>query len=182
MLDDRLKGNLLETHTRMQISGQLLSPQQLDHCYSEFRSRFAPNVLCQLDGERLLNTMHAHGSNESLVYWLEFKIAEVNSARFGSIAGGSALKFGIYRRKDSGVWMTGSPQKQRQIDIDEAIATARRHRDQLIRGAEILSQLQSQATDGDYEYLQNALDDAAPDVSRAAWGHKYFSLLFPDKL
>ena len=26
------------------------------------------------------------------------------------------------------------------------------------------------------------MDELAPDVSRLAWGHKYFSLLFPDKL
>ena len=182
MLEERLKNKLLETHMRMRVSGQLLSPSQLDHCYAEFRSRFAPDVLRQLDGERLLNTMHAHGSKESLVYWLEFKIAGVGSARFGSIAGGSALKFGIYRRKDTGEWMTGSPQKQRQIDIDEAVMIARRHRDQLIRGAEVFSQLPNHATDGDYEYLQKKLDDEAPNISRVAWGHKYFSLLFPNKL
>ena len=26
------------------------------------------------------------------------------------------------------------------------------------------------------------MDELAPDVSRLAWGHKYFSLLFPNKL
>ena len=26
------------------------------------------------------------------------------------------------------------------------------------------------------------MDQHAPDVSNTAWGHKYFSLLFPDKL
>ena len=30
--------------------------------------------------------------------------------------------------------------------------------------------------------LQNKLDEVAPDVCRLAWGHKYVSLLFPDKL
>ena len=182
MLDEKLKSNLIETHMRMEESGQLLSPQQLEHCYSAFRSRFGPNELRQLDGERLLNTMHAHGNYDSLVYWLEFKIAGENSARFGSIAGGSALKFRIYRRKDTGVWTTGSSRKQRALDIGEAIAIARRHRDQLIAGADILSQLPSQGSDGDYANLQQALEDVAPDVCGVSWGHKYLSLLFPDKL
>ena len=30
---------------------------------------------------------------------------------FGSIAGGSAYKFGLFQKKDTGEWMTGSPQK-----------------------------------------------------------------------
>ena len=30
--------------------------------------------------------------------------------------------------------------------------------------------------------LQKKLDEVAPDVCRLAWGHKYVSLLFPDKL
>jgi len=42
--------------------------------------------------------MHDHGNRDSLVYWLEFKDDEEFPASFGSIAGGSALKFGIYRR------------------------------------------------------------------------------------
>src|SRR5690606_8849334 len=36
--------------------------------------------------------------------------------------------------------------------------------------------------DDDYAQLQDQMDELAPDVSRLAWGHKYFSLLFPDKL
>jgi 5-methylcytosine-specific restriction enzyme B len=51
--------------------------------------------------------MHAHGNRDSLVIWLEFKNDEEFPAIFGSIAGGSALKFGIYRSKETGAWMTG---------------------------------------------------------------------------
>jgi len=57
-----------------------------------------------------LETIHAHGNKESLVYWLEFKNDEEMPAIFGGIGGGSALKFKIYRSKETGDWKTGSPQ------------------------------------------------------------------------
>ena len=182
MLDDRLKKNLRETHGRMLESGDLLSSRRLEECYSLFRTRFGPDVLRRLDGEHLLDTMHGHGSKDSLVYWLEFKDDEELPAKFGSIAGGSALKFKIYRRNDTGVWMTGSPTKQRELSLGDAIVIARRHRDQIIAGTETLSRLTDQATDAEYDYLQREMDNRAPDLSRTAWGHKYFSLLFPNKL
>lgn len=181
MLDDRLKENLRKAHGRMLEAGELLSSQRLEECYSLFRNRFGPDVLRQLNGEQLLDTMYAHGK-DSLVYWLEFKDDEELPAQFGSIAGGSALKFGIYRRKSTGVWMTGSSQKQQKLSVGDAIAIALRDRDQIVAGAEILSGLTGQATKEEYSFLQQEMDSKAPDVSRTTWGHKYFSLLFPEKI
>ena len=181
MLDDRLKEKLLEAYARMQTAGELLPSRRLDECYSLFRTRFGPDALRQLDGEQLLDTMHTHGK-DSLVYWLEFKNDEDFSGNFGSIAGGSALKFGIYRKKETGIWMTGSPQKQEELGVIDAIAIARRHRDQLVAGSEILAKLPYLAADEEYSSLQNEMDGRAPNISNTGWGHKYFSLLFPDKL
>ncbi len=59
---------------------------------------------------------------------------------------------------------------------------ARKHRDQLLRGAELLDKLPAEAGEADYAELQSGMDRIAPDVSNSAWGHKYFSLLFPEKL
>jgi len=71
--------------------------------------------------------MHNHGNTDSLVYWLEYKNdEELPGPKFGRIGGGSALKFGIYKRKDTGAWMTGSPKKQRELSIDEAVEIAKR--------------------------------------------------------
>src|SRR3954469_14718600 len=95
MLDDRIRSRILDDHKKLTADGKLLSRSQLDACYRTFRSRFGPDVLAGLDGEQLLETMHAHGNRDSLVYWLEFKNDEEFPAKFGSIAGGSALKFGM---------------------------------------------------------------------------------------
>ena len=134
-----------------------------------------------LDGERLLNVLHTT-DKDSLVYWLEWKNDEEFPAKFGSIAGGSALKYGIYRRKDTGAWMTGHPRGQRELSVDDAIAVARGHRDEMVDGAEALSGLADGATDEEYADFQRTMDRVAPKVSNTAWGHKYFSLLFPEKI
>src|SRR4051794_37870626 len=76
---------------------KLPTQEQLAIYYAEFRRRFGPDTLQNLDGEALLSSMHDHSDSESLVYWLEFKDDAEFPAWFGSIAGGSALKFGIYR-------------------------------------------------------------------------------------
>ena len=70
----------------------------------------------------------------------------------------------------------------KDLTVEEAVAIARKHRDQLLKGVELLKQLPSNGTDDDYKGLQERLDREAPDVGNLAWGHKYFSLLFPDKL
>lgn len=87
--------------------GTLRSRSDLERCYATFRSRFGPEILKGLDGEALLDFVHNHGNTASLVYWLEFKNDDEMPAIFGSIAGGSALKFGVYKRKETGAWMTG---------------------------------------------------------------------------
>ena len=149
MLDHRLTRNLREAHARMLADRELLSVQRLRECYSLFRSRFGPDVLRRLDGEHLLNVLHTT-DRDNLVYWLEFKNDEEFPAKFGSIAGGSALKYGIYKRKHTDIWMTGSPRRQEELSVGDAIAIARRHRDEMVEGAEVLSRLSDEATDEEY--------------------------------
>src|SRR5690606_20100624 len=108
--------------------------------------------------------------------------AEFPTRQFGSISGGNALKFGLYKSKDSGEWMTGPSANQTTLPIPEAIAIARKHRDQLVAAVAVLQDLPAGAADQAYLALQNKLDKVAPDVCRLAWGHKYVSLLFPEKL
>ncbi len=147
-LDERIIPELRERYKSLVNGGNLLSREQLAGYYSTFRSKFGPDKLKNLDSEALLETMHSHGNRDSLVYWLEFKDdAEFPSSRFGSIAGGSAFKFGLFRRRETGAWTTGSPTNPVELTAEQAVDIARRHRDQLIRGVELLGHRSSnQAT------------------------------------
>jgi 5-methylcytosine-specific restriction protein B len=107
ILDERIRRELIDLKQSLESDGKLLSDDQLARYYDTFRSRFGPDKLSNLDGEALLETMHSHGNKDSLVYWLEFKDDEEFPGRFGSIAGGSAFKFGLFRKKETGKWTTG---------------------------------------------------------------------------
>ncbi len=182
-LDPRIQQSLQTVHDSLLKRGELIIKDRLSELYSLFRERFGPECLKSLDGEELLNTMHAHGGRDSLVYWLEFKSDDEFATRqFGSISGGNALKFGLYKSKDSGEWMTGHPTNQTILSKDDAIATAKKHRIQLLAAVAAMEALPAGADDQAYLALQNQLDEVAPDVCRRSWGHKYLSLLFPDKL
>ncbi len=185
LLSEAQRKQIIDRYQKLLSEGTIPTPQKLEEQYAAFAARFGPSVLAGLDGKKLLSIMHDHGNHDSLVYWIEFKNDdEFDTKRFGSIAGGSALKFRIFRRKETGNWQKGSEQgnKPEDISVEEAIEIARSHRDQLIRGVKLLEDLPANASDEQYAELQDQLDEQAPDVSRLAWGHKYFSLLFPDKL
>ncbi len=111
---------------RMETEGKLHSRTRLKEFYNTFHLRFGPSVPSSLDGEALLSTMHLHGNRESLVYWLEFKDDDELPGIFGSIAGGSALKFGIFRHKDTGEWH--GREYPVPISVDDATVKARQHR------------------------------------------------------
>lgn len=182
-LDHRVVEGVRQACERLRESGELMSKESLNQYYETFRDRFGPERLKSLDGVELLETVHDHSNHDSLAYWVEFKNDdEFPTTRFGSIAGGSALKLIIYRRKETGEWTTGSPTKQRTISTDEAIEYAKKHRDQFVRGAEVLANLSKSASEQDYRVLEQEMENVAPDVSPLAWGHKYFHLMFPDRL
>ncbi len=182
-LDERVVSRIHQAQQELESGGNLPSRAELDGYRRNFRERFGPDRLAQLDGAALLETMHAHGNKDSLVYWLEFKDDdEFRNRLFGGIGGGTALKFGLFTRKETGVWVTGSPQNQKEISVEEAIHIARRHRDQLLRGIQTIESLPAMADEARYAVLQQDMQDGAPDVAESAWGHKYFHLLFPEKL
>jgi 5-methylcytosine-specific restriction enzyme B len=181
-LDPRVEKNLRAAYEARALRGEILSAEQLLESYAVFRSRFGPDKLKSIDGVDLLNLMHSHGNKDSLVYWLEFKNdEEFPGVRLGSIAGGSAHKFGLFRRKGSNQWVTGSPRDEKNISEADAINLARKHRDQLLAGVKLLSESSDSAEDDVYLSLQQNLEVQAPDICGVAWAHKYWSLLFPDK-
>lgn len=176
MLEPVLRDRILQRRDDLSERGALLNAEQLSACYATFREQFGPERLQALSGERLLTAMHAHGSQDSLVYWLEFKNDEALPAAFGSIGGGSALKFGIYRSLETGEWRTGSSRNQRTLSVLEAIAVAERHRDELVAvGVVILttaSLIDASSSDGSHngEDSSGASHDHAADQPSRSGG------------
>ena len=181
-VSEELLKELGDIYERLRNQGLLIPQDQLDSYHGTFRAHFAPERLAELDGEALLDKMHNQSNRDSLVYWLEFKNDEEFPSGFGSIGGGSALKFGIFRRRETGEWVTGSPTQQRALSTEEAILYVRKYRDQLIAGSQLLEKLPQNTTDEGYQLLQNEIDEVAPDIGNTSWVHKYFGLLYPDKL
>jgi 5-methylcytosine-specific restriction protein B len=99
-----------------------------------------------------------------------------------TITSSSAYKFGLFRKRETGKWVSDAPQNEQELTHEQAIKKAVQHRDQLLKGLDLLDKFPSNGTDEEYEHLQEAMDRDAPDVSNLAWGHKYFYLMFPDKL
>jgi 5-methylcytosine-specific restriction enzyme B len=184
LIHPKLADELNSLAESLAAEGSLLSRKKLQGFYDTFRREFGPEVLRSLDGQELLERMHAHGGQDSLVYWLEFKDDAEFPAVFGSIAGGSALKFGVYRRKETGTWAVAGPSGNapKDIGLAEAIEIARRHRDQLLAACDALSSMRPGADDQAYLELQRQLQSVAPDVQDTAWGHKYLSLIYHEIL
>lgn len=181
-LDALIAAEIRATLDTLAAEGKLPSQADLDRYRATFRARFGPEALLRLDGTALLESMHDSGNTGSLVYWLEFKSDAELPPIFGSIAGGSALKFGLYRRRETGHWMAGHATAQRVLSQEEAVALARKHRDEFVAGVAVLDACAANPASVNYDRLQVQMEAVAPTVAELAWGHKYFSLLAPTVL
>jgi 5-methylcytosine-specific restriction enzyme B len=186
LLEPRLFNELKEAVDRGLASGELMTPAQIAEQTGFFRERFGPAVLDGLDGEALLRLMHGRRDSDSkcLMHWLEFKNDdEFAGHSFGGIGGGAAMKYGIYQRQSDGAWMGGSPTRPHVLSLEDAIAKARQQRDELVAGSRVLAGLDAADTaDETYARLQAAMMEAAPELTGDGWSHKYWFLIYPDRL
>ncbi|QGT99477.1 ATPase AAA [Candidatus Syntrophocurvum alkaliphilum] len=177
------KNKIIEIYQKMLAEDKFLPEDRLKEGYEIFKDKFAPAKLKNLDGEILLETIFNHGNRDSLVYWLEFKNDdELQTNRYGGIGGGSALKFGIYKRKEDGKWITGSSKDMRELDLEEAIIVARERRDLLVKGAELISLIGDNYEDETYLKLQEKIDKELDNLGNLGWVHKYYHMIYPDKI
>ena len=185
-LEPYLVEQLRQEINQHSAAGSLMTVAQIGEQLAKFRDRFGPPRLQALDGEALLQFMHGRqqGPEKCLMYWLEFKDDEdFRGPRFGSIAGGSALKFGIFQRAADATWITGSPQDQIVLSVADASAVARKQRDELLAGCAALDVHDpSDTSDENYVRLQLAMEAASPELVNSAWAHKYWFLLYSDRL
>lgn len=156
--------------------------QAIEEILNEFNAKFSPEILATLSDDELLNYLfYTVGENKgSLCCWLEMNC---DCRRyFGSIAGGSAYKFGLFQKQKTGEWTTGSPQKPQVLTEDEALEVGRHIRDALVRAAQIVQSATLESIT-DYEKLDADLwKKVGEPYCNWGWFHKYLSMVCPDKL
>lgn len=158
------------------------SKSAIEVAIREFQEKFAPEKLAAIEDENLLTSLfYTVGDNtEALCCWLEHN-ADCREY-FGSIAGGSAYKFGLFQKKDTGEWMTGSPQKPEVLSEEQALEVGKTIRDALIKGVDIINNATLDSL-SDFEKLDEDLKQGIGEqYYNLAWFHKYFSLICPEKL
>lgn len=156
----------------------------IEKARNEFLDRFSPDKLKSMSDEELLkNVFYTQGDNtESLCCWIEMN--KECKQFFGSISGGSAYKFGLFQKQENGKWVTGGPIKPQELSYEEAIKLGKRIVGALLKGAAIINETPLKSVD-DYEKLDDKLQAEVSEEGiyyNWAWFHKYYSILFPDKL
>ena len=159
-----------------------ISPNDIKNELDSFRKEFAPEKLEELDDASILPKLfYTIGDNTgSLCYYLEMN--KVSRSYFGGIAGGSAYKFGLFQKKDTGKWTTGSSLKPQELSDEEALAKGKSIRDALVKGAYAIRNMEI-ADLNSYERLDDELKGILGDqMYKWSWVHKYFSIICNDKL
>jgi len=171
---------IVETRDRMVDKGEFPGEDKLEEEYKEFRKRFSLEILRRLNGEELIEGIFNVMNKDSLAYWLEFKKDNIfETKHFGSISGGSALKYIMYKRKADQKWVYG--QKQTEMGMAEAIKKGSEIRDAIMRGAEWIEA--NKGEDYDYSDLENRLIDVnGCQIYKYGWIHKYYHMIFPEKI
>lgn len=179
--------DILNRYIAAELGRSFLLPDvtELSRQRSAFLAHFGPEQLAKMSGTELLRQLPHNASNDQpMDYWLEFKNDdEFNFALFGSIAGGSAAKFGPWQEKKTGSWrskLDGGREIQNISEAD-ALKALEERRSELLEAVEALRAFHGKdAKDIDPQKFQKAVDDAAPRWSKSAWMHKYLHLVFPD--
>lgn len=161
---------------------ELFSSDNLKRELDAFKDVFSPEKLESLDDTNLLSTIfYSLGDNKNtLCYWLEMN----GDCRenFGSIAGGSAYKFGLFQSQKSGNWTTGYSQKPVELSVENAVKLGKEIRDALVKGVNIIRDAKLETVQ-DYERLDDKLkSEVGEKYYELGWVHKYFSMICNDKL
>lgn len=157
-----------------------LENSDLDDMFVKFRREFGPEVLNGLEGVDLINKIFAHDSDKST---LCYKLEHSKEYMRGGIGGGSAYKFYLFKKNDTGEWNSGSSKKPKTLSENEAIEVGTKIRDALVNGA---YHIENMTLESVYDYIQLEYDlfDIFRDCiakPTASWIHKYYVLTFPEK-
>lgn len=165
-----------------------------------FIEKFGLNWLKSLHGKDLLEKVFLGHNNRkgNLCHTLEYDkdIASI----FGSIKGGTSLKYGLYFSKGDNQWVTTSSTKTRYLTEDEiiqnnsdessskkvflteeeAIKVATLIRDEIVKGADVIHRFGNVTNIEDYKKLYLQLEKIG-EIDKI-WVLKYYQMLFPNVL
>ncbi len=152
---------------------------EIAELYKAFQKRFSLERLKELNGLDTLEILFVSSkeTKDSLVYWLEYH--PQSKEYFGSIAGGSSYKYGLFYCKEKQSWMTGAPSKPRVLSEKEAIEIGNKIKDNLIKSLTVISELKSFDREEEYKLLERKIRDIMGEMADAQWVRKYFHMLFP---
>lgn len=152
--------------------------QEAAGLYKEFREKFAPDVLKNVEGLDLLHKIFLNetGNKDSLCYILEY---DKRYAIFGS-ATGFANKYVIFYKNDIQSWVTGAGKATHAISEEEAIKIGTEVRDELTAGAKIIADFGEIKELKQYADLYAKLFPIMPRTIGKGWVMKYFHMLYPD--
>lgn len=174
--------NILTKH--IEESGLELpsNDEAVEQCRAGFIERYSPEKLAALSDEEVLQYIfYSSGDNsDALCYWIE-RNTQCREF-FGSIAGGSAYKFGLFQKKDTGVWTSGSANNSKELSDEEALQLGKSIRDALVNGSKLISEANPQTIE-DYEKMDDDLKELIGDqFYNMAWFHKYYAMTTGDIL
>lgn len=155
--------------------------EEYEQAYIKFKYDFAPEILENLTDIDILNTIFIHdGDKNTLCSQLEFS----DDYKFaGSISGGSAHKYSLFKHSKTQKWTAGSAKNSKNVNEKEAIEIAQKIRYAIVNGAHLIEQ--SELTDvDDYIQLENELGEIFSNCIAShtnMWIHKYYALIFPEK-
>lgn len=149
-----------------------------------FLARFGPDRLAAMSEQEWLEQIPLGvESRDSMDSWLEFKSDdEFDTRAFGSIAGGSAAKLGVWLHRKTGRWrLADSAAKIRAGTEAEAIEACRERVAEALAAVQVIrSYVGTPIEDVDPLEVQRRIEEAAPVSSSRAWLHKYLSLVCPE--
>lgn len=174
--------NILTEH--LDESGlEISSSDKLEkQCRAEFMEKYSPEKLAALSDENVLQYIfYSNGDNsEALCYWME-RNPQCREF-FGSIAGGSAYKFGLFQKKETGIWTSGSAMNSKELSDDQALLLGKVIRDALVNGARFILNANPHSLQ-EYEKMDDELKALIGEQFYSmAWFHKYYALATGDIL
>lgn len=146
---------------------------KLSDGYSDFKSKYGPEILKALDGEELLDKMFlGKGSNDNLCHYLEH-----DSEEYGRLGIGNASCYGIYYSKSKNSWVKGKGNSTEELSINEAIEEGRKIRDLIVQTCEFISNYSFNSIN-DYKKLEEFKNNH--QLIKNSWVRKYLHMIFPD--